>query len=71
MDWKRRYADKLVPVAEGARMVTSGQKLWVGMFTCTPESLCKELLGRARELEDVGIVPTFSRFSVGLRLIHS
>ena len=62
MDWKRQYADKLVPVAEGGRMVTSGQKLWVGMFTSTPESLCKELLGRARELEDVEIVHYVSPF---------
>ena len=62
MDWKLRYADKLVSVAEGARMVKSGQKVWVGMFTSTPESLCKELLSRASELEDVEIVHYVSPF---------
>ena len=62
MGWKLRYADKLVSVAEGARMVKSGQKVWVGMFTSTPESLCKELLSRASELEDVEIVHYVSPF---------
>ncbi len=66
MDWKRQYADKLVTVAEGARLVTSGQKLWVGMFTSTPESRCEAARASLRALR-----AHCSRFSVGHRLIHS
>ncbi len=62
MDWKLRYAEKLISIAEAARMVTSGQKVWVGMFTSTPESVSKELLSRAGELEDVEIVHYVSPF---------
>ena len=62
MDWKSRFAGKLVSVAEGARTVHSGEKVWVGMFTSTPETLCNALMARASELEDVEISHYVSPF---------
>lgn len=62
MDWKQRYADKLRTVPEGAKIVQSGERVWVGMFTSTPESLAMALLSRAPELEGVEISHYVSPF---------
>ncbi|MBA4180460.1 MAG: 4-hydroxybutyrate CoA-transferase [Anaerolinea sp.] len=62
MDWKKRYAEKLISVAEGAKLVQSGQRVWVGMFTSTPESSANQLLARAKELKDVEISHYVSPF---------
>jgi 4-hydroxybutyrate CoA-transferase len=53
MDWKQRYANKLVSVEDAARVVESGDRVWVGMFTSTPETLSAALLARKGELRDV------------------
>lgn len=55
MNWKERYAGKLVSAEEAARAVQSGDRVWVGMFTSTPETLSAALLARKDELEDVEI----------------
>jgi 4-hydroxybutyrate CoA-transferase len=53
MHWKQRYADKLVSLEDAAAVVKSGDRVWVGMFTSTPESLATALLARKGELRDV------------------
>lgn len=53
MDWRVRYAEKLRSPEEAACLVRSGDKVWVGMFTSTPETMCRALYQRHRELRDV------------------
>ena len=53
MDWKTRYAEKLRSPDEAARLVKSGDRVWVGMFGSTPETMCKALYARHPELRDV------------------
>ncbi|MCS7081116.1 MAG: 4-hydroxybutyrate CoA-transferase [Chloracidobacterium sp.] len=53
MDWKARYAEKLRSPEEAARMVQSGDRVWVGMFNSTPETMAKALYARHTELRDV------------------
>lgn len=55
MDWKQRFAEKFMSVEDGVKLVRSGQRVWVGMFTSTPETCSKALLARAPELRDVEI----------------
>lgn len=53
MDWRNRYADRLVSPGEAAALVQSGQRVWVGMFTSTPETFATALLARQGELRGV------------------
>ena len=55
MDWKNKYADKLVPAEEAAGRVKSGERVWFGMFTSNPETLSKALYARKDELRDVEV----------------
>jgi 4-hydroxybutyrate CoA-transferase len=55
MNWRVRYADKLVDLETAAKTVRSGDKVFIGMFTSNPESLAIALLGRAKELRDVEV----------------
>lgn len=53
MDWKQRYADKLMSPEDAVKLVTSGEKVWIGMFTSTPETLSQALYNRHTELRGV------------------
>ena len=53
MNWKSKHADKLMSPEEAAGIVKNDQKVWVGMFTSTPETLSNALLARAGELHGV------------------
>ncbi len=55
MDWRKRYADKLVTAEEAVAGVQSGQSVTIGMFDGMPPSLCTALANRAPELEDVTV----------------
>ena len=55
MDWRTRYADKLVTVEEAVQVVNSGDTVYVGMFNSTPETVASALLARKDELRDVTI----------------
>ena len=55
MDWRTRYADKLVTPEQAAKTVNSGDTVYVGMFNSTPETVASALLARKDELRDVTI----------------
>lgn len=55
MDWRKRYADKLISVEEAVADIQSGQSVTVAMFDGMPPSLCTALSKRAPELEDVTV----------------
>ena len=55
MDWKNRHADKLMTAEDAAKIVRSGQSVYLGMFGSCPEGLAKALYARHPELEDVRI----------------
>ena len=62
MDWRTRYADKLVTAEEAVKAVNSGDQVYVGMFNSTPETLALALLARKDELRDVTIQHHVSPF---------
>lgn len=53
MAWQQRFAEKLRGPEEAARIVSNGDRVWVGMFGSTPETMCKALYARHTELRDV------------------
>ncbi|MFQ5381768.1 MAG: acetyl-CoA hydrolase/transferase family protein, partial [Dehalococcoidia bacterium] len=53
MDWKTRYADKLMSVSDAAALVSSGDRVWVGMFGSTPNTFANALHARRDELHGV------------------
>ncbi len=55
MDWKARYGERLRSPEEAARIVQNGDRVWVGMFGSTPETMCKALYARHPELRGVEI----------------
>lgn len=55
MDWKQRYADRLMSPEDAARLVKSGDRLWLGMFTSCPNTFAWALLARKDELKGVQI----------------
>jgi len=55
MDWRSRYADRLVTPQEAVRIVNSGDRVFAGMFTSTPPTLCRALFDRHAELRDVTV----------------
>jgi 4-hydroxybutyrate CoA-transferase len=55
LDWKARYADKLVSPAEAAASVCNGETVYIGMFTSCPLTFATALSKRAGELDDVTI----------------
>jgi acyl-CoA hydrolase len=54
-DWRQRYGDKLRSAEEAARLVSSGNRVYLGMFLSTPETVAKALYARHGELRDVEI----------------
>ena len=62
MNWKERYASKLISPEEAARKVKSGNRVRVTMAGGqTPRVLCQALAARAEELHGVTIDITFSQ----------
>jgi 4-hydroxybutyrate CoA-transferase len=55
MDWRQQYAGKLRTPDEAARLINSGDNVYVGMFGSTPEGLAKALYTRHPELTNVTI----------------
>lgn len=55
MEWRQRYADKLMSPEDAVKRVQSGDKVWIGMFTSTPETLSQALYDRHPELKNVEI----------------
>ncbi|MCH7953967.1 MAG: hypothetical protein IIC25_08760 [Chloroflexi bacterium] len=55
MDWRARYADKLMTAEEAVADIRSGQSVTVAMFDGMPPSICSALANRAPELEDVSV----------------
>lgn len=55
MDWKTKHADKFMSPEEAVGLVKDGQKVWVGMYTSTPETLSNALFARSSELHAVEI----------------
>jgi 4-hydroxybutyrate CoA-transferase len=55
MDWRSQVGDKLTTPAEAVQVISSGDRVGVAPFTCTPFTLCGALYGRGGELENVHI----------------
>ncbi len=55
MDWRSRWAEKLVSPEDAVRIVKSGDRVFAGMFTGTPPTLCRALFERHDELRGVTI----------------
>ena len=55
MDWRVRYAGKLMSPGEAVRLVKSGDRVFAGMFTGTSPALCSALFDRRAELRGVTI----------------
>lgn len=62
MDWRTQYSKKLVGAAEAAGRIKDGERVWVGMFTSTPETLSKALMARAGEVRGVRLHHSVSPF---------
>ena len=55
MGWKTKYADKLRTAHDAAKLIESGEAVYLGMFGSCPEGLAKALYARHPELTDVSI----------------
>jgi acyl-CoA hydrolase len=57
MDWRSKYAHKLVSPADAVARIKPGDTVMVAPYSCTPFTLCNALLERARkgEIERVRI----------------
>ncbi len=55
MDWKVKHADKFMSPEEAVGLVKNDQKVWVGMYTSTPETLSNALYARRGEVRNVEI----------------
>jgi 4-hydroxybutyrate CoA-transferase len=62
-DWRARHAEKLASASDAVRLVSSGQRVFAGMFTSTAPVLCKALFDRYDELRDVTIVHYIAPFT--------
>ncbi len=62
MDWRQRYASKVMSAEDAVASVRSGQSLTVGMFDGMPPAVCTALANRAPELEDVAVFHFVSAF---------
>ena len=59
MDWKTRYADKVVSPAEAASVIRSGMRVGFGFTAGAAPTMEAAIVARAHELEDVEIGPMF------------
>jgi len=55
-DWKQKYADHIGTAAEAARLVKSGNSIFIGTGCGQPQHLVEMLMVYAREVVDVQIV---------------
>ncbi|MDZ7727856.1 MAG: hypothetical protein U5Q44_06470 [Dehalococcoidia bacterium] len=55
MDWRERYADKHISLQDAAARVNSGERVWFGMFTSNPESICRAIYERRGELQNLEV----------------
>jgi len=62
MDWRQRYADKLVTADDAVSAVRDGDRVVIGMHYQTPLALCRALAARATELHGVEIENSISTF---------
>jgi len=63
MDWRERYADKLMTPDEAVRVIRDGDRVVIGMHYQTPVQLCRALAARASELHDVEIENSIATFA--------
>jgi acyl-CoA hydrolase len=63
VDWRRRYADKLVSPQEAMALVRPGDQVWVGGLNSVPTTLCGALADRAAEVPDATIYTFLSPFN--------
>jgi acetyl-CoA hydrolase len=56
MSWMTLYRDRLCTATEAARVVKSGQKVYMGSGCAAPHTLISALTDRAEELQDVEII---------------
>ena len=61
-DWKSRYASQLCSPAEAVEVIEPGQRVFTGVWTSTPPSLCAALAARAGNLRDITIVGALATF---------
>ncbi len=62
MDWRARYAAKLTTPEDAVKIVNSGDRVYAGMFSSTPPSLCQALFERKGELRDVTVLHYIAPF---------
>ncbi len=55
MNWQERYADRLMSPESAARLVKSGDRIWLGMATSCPNTFSYALLARKGELKAVEV----------------
>ncbi len=55
MDWQSQLGDKVMKPEQAVSGVSSGQRVAVAPFTCTPFTLCQALFDRGHQLENVRI----------------
>ncbi len=55
MNWRKRYASKLMTAAEAVADVQSGQAITVALLDGMPPAICTSLSDRAPELENVSV----------------
>ncbi len=62
MDWRQTHAGKLISPEDAARLVSSGNSVYLGTYTSNPETLAVALLARKDELRGVTIYHFVSPF---------
>jgi len=62
MTWTEKNAAKLVPVGAAAGAVVSGESLYIGMLSNTPQAFAKALVARAESLRGVQVFHHLSMF---------
>ena len=62
MDWRGRFGDKLTTPEDSVKLVRSGDRVYVGMFSSTPTSLCRALFARSGELRGVTVLHYIAPF---------
>ncbi len=60
--WRERLAGSLVTPEEAVGVVKPGDKVWAGMWTSMPLTLCRALAARAGELNNVNVYTSLTVF---------
>lgn len=56
MSWRENYEKKMMSIEDASKLIQSGDRLWVGWYTCLPYALVDAIADRKDELENVDIV---------------